>query len=114
MPPSRPSEPPSECAESTRPDEPPWIVVTVLLAGCLRAVDAVVRRLSLASGFEAQVWQFPVVLIPVGTVERPDAVVLRPIHSVDGMTASSVPMPDSLLQQMREELLAVEGISAVF
>ena len=80
----------------------------------LRAVDAVVRRLSLASGFEAQVWQFPVVLIPVGTVEMPDAVVLRPIHSVDGMTASSVPMPDSLLQQMREELLAVEGISAVF
>ena len=80
----------------------------------LRNVDAIVRRLSLAAGFEREVWQFPIVLIPLGTAERPDAVVLRPIFSVDGMTASSVPLPAALQAQLKTELLAVDGISAVF
>ena len=56
----------------------------------LRAADAVVRRLARASGFEREVWQFPVVLIPLGDGHAPDSVVLRPIHSVDGMTARPV------------------------
>ena len=63
----------------------------------LRRADAVVRRLTHASGFDQAVWQFPVVLMPLGTPERPDSVVLRPIDSVDGMTASVVRMPKELL-----------------
>ena len=80
----------------------------------LREADAAVRRLSAEAGFEAQVWQFPVVLIPLGGEGRPDSVVLRPIHSVDGMTAQSVAMPEELLGQMRETLLAIPGVAAVF
>lgn len=80
----------------------------------LRRADAIVRRLSEESGFERQVWQFPVVLLPVGQTDRRDAVVLRPIHSVDGMTAQSVPMPETLLAQMSRELMRVPGVSAVF
>ncbi|MDX2149221.1 MAG: glutamine-hydrolyzing GMP synthase [Bryobacteraceae bacterium] len=80
----------------------------------LRRVDAIVRRLSHQNGFDQQVWQFPVVLIPVGTEEQPDSVVLRPIQSTDGMTAEVVMMPESLLCRMCDELLAVEGIAAVF
>ena len=62
----------------------------------LRAVDAVVREMSAASGFDAKVWQFPVVLIPLGCQDRPDSVVLRPIDSIDGMTAQSVVMEEPL------------------
>ncbi|MBI4905523.1 MAG: glutamine-hydrolyzing GMP synthase [Acidobacteria bacterium] len=80
----------------------------------LRRVDAIVRRLSHESGFDGKIWQFPVVLLPVGTAARPDSVVLRPIDSVDGMTASAVIMPPELLRQMVAELLAVEGVCAVF
>jgi len=80
----------------------------------LRAADATVRRLSHESGFDHQVWQFPVVLIPVGTASAPDSIVLRPIHSVDGMTAQSVTMDPALLERMSSELLAQEGIEAVF
>lgn len=80
----------------------------------LRRADAVVRRLSRDSGFDAQVWQFPVVLIPLGTAERPDSVVLRPIDSVDGMTARSVPMDAALLALMSHELRQVEGVSGVY
>lgn len=80
----------------------------------LREADAIVRRLSVESGFEERVWQFPVILVPLGTPGKPDAIVLRPIHSVDGMTAQSVGMPRELLREMSAELLKVPGISAVF
>ncbi len=80
----------------------------------LRRADAIVRRQSEAAGFESQVWQFPVILIPLGAAEAPDSVVLRPIHSVDGMTAQAVLMPGDLLRSVAEELLGGEGIAAVF
>lgn len=80
----------------------------------LRECDKIVRDASLAAGFEERVWQFPVVLLPVGLEEAPDSVVLRPIDSVDGMTAKAVPMPEGLLRELSEKLLAVGGIAAVF
>jgi len=80
----------------------------------LREADAIVRKLSHESGYDQKVWQFPVILIPLGTIESPDAIVLRPIDSVDGMTAQSVTMPPELLQQMCAELLQVRGIAGVF
>jgi GMP synthase (glutamine-hydrolysing) len=80
----------------------------------LRHADAIVRRLSHSSGFDRGIWQFPVVLIPLGAPNAPDSVVLRPIDSVDGMTAQSVPMPAALLDSISSELLAVPGIAGVF
>jgi GMP synthase (glutamine-hydrolysing) len=80
----------------------------------LRHADAIVRRLSYKSGFDRRIWQFPVVLIPLGTAAAPDSVVLRPIDSVDGMTAQSVVMPDELLDSISTELLAVPGVGGVF
>jgi GMP synthase (glutamine-hydrolysing) len=80
----------------------------------LRRADAIVRRLTHASGFDQAVWQFPVVLMPLGTPERPDSVVLRPIDSVDGMTASVVRMPDDLLAEIVRELSSVPGVAGVF
>jgi len=78
----------------------------------LRRADAIVRRL--AHDFDRSIWQFPVVLIPAGTPARPDSVVLRPIDSVDGMTASAVRMPDTLLNEIVTELRKIEGIGAIF
>jgi GMP synthase (glutamine-hydrolysing) len=79
----------------------------------LRQADAIVRRISRESGFDHEVWQFPVVLIPLGTASAPDSVVLRPIHSVDGMTAQVVRMQPDLLQRMSSDLLEVPGVCAV-
>ncbi len=80
----------------------------------LRRADVIVRKLSRESGFDATVWQFPVVLIPLGTPQSPDSVVLRPIDSVDGMTARAVRLPADLLGQMVRELMEVEGVAGVF
>jgi GMP synthase (glutamine-hydrolysing) len=80
----------------------------------LRCADRAVRQATHQSGFDRQVWQMPVVQIPIGTLERPDSIVLRPIDSVDGMTAQVVAMPKELLDRISAELLAIDGICAVF
>lgn len=80
----------------------------------LRHADAVVRRHSHESGFDRTIWQFPVVLLPLGSAEYPDSVVLRPIDSVDGMTAQAVRMPADLLERMTAEVLTIPGVAAVF
>jgi GMP synthase (glutamine-hydrolysing) len=80
----------------------------------LRHADAIVRRLSAGSGFEGTIWQFPVVLIPLGSAASPDSIVLRPVDSVDGMTAQSAPIPGPLLHSISEEILAQPGLCCVF
>lgn len=80
----------------------------------LRRADAAVREMSHASGFDREIWQFPVVLIPVGTEDAPDSLVLRPVDSIDGMTAQSVSMDDDLLATMAARLIEMDGIAAVF
>lgn len=80
----------------------------------LRRADAAVRRLCHETGYDREIWQFPVVLIPAGTAGRPDSIVLRPVNSLDGMTAQSVVMPKPLLNRICDELLAMSGISSVF
>ncbi len=80
----------------------------------LRAADRIVREFSTSTGYERLVWQFPVVLIPLGTDAAPDAIVLRPIDSVDGMTAQSVTMRSDWLRELTAQILEVSGIAAVF
>ena len=80
----------------------------------LRRADGIVRKLTKESGFDALIWQNPVILIPVGALNDHNSVVLRPIDSVDGMTASAVRMPAKLLETVVKELRAVKGIASVF
>ena len=72
------------------------------------------RRLSHESGYDREVWQFPVILIPLGIGGAPDSVVLRPVDSVDGMTAQSVLMGPELRARISMELLGLGGIAGVF
>ncbi len=80
----------------------------------LRRADAIVRHLSLETGFDRTIWQFPVVLVPLGTAAAPESVVLRPIDSVDGMTAQSVGMDSRLRERICAELLKLDSVAGVF
>ena len=80
----------------------------------LRDADAIVRRFCVQTGFEDRVWQFPVVLVPLGTDAMRESVVLRPINSVDGMTADVVLIGEEMLDRLTRELLELPGIAAVF
>lgn len=59
------------------------------------------------------IWQCPVVLLPF-TRNGGETIALRPISSVDGMTAEVVHIPVSQLARLTAELTAVPGIDAVF
>lgn len=62
-----------------------------------------------------KVWQFPVVLVPVsfdGVGE--ESVILRPIESIDAMSASVGKLPWEFLEAVAKEILKDEVISAVF
>ena len=80
----------------------------------LRKADSIVRTLCEESGFDRQVWQFPVISIPFGTAEAPDSIVLRPVDSVDGMTAASVPVEGRLLERLSVEILRIPGLAGLF
>ena len=80
----------------------------------LRAADSTVREICGKTGFDAQVWQFPVILIPLGCGEAKDSVVLRPVQSVDGMTADSVAMPDEVLLAIGIRLMAMPNVAGVY
>ena len=80
----------------------------------LRQADLIVRDFCLSSGFEEKVWQFPVVLIPVGAGKTRESIILRPINSVDGMTADVVLLPAADLAALTQKLLAIPEISTVF
>jgi GMP synthase (glutamine-hydrolysing) len=82
--------------------------------GRLRKADAAVRALSHQSGFDHEVWQFPVILMPLGTADKPDSLVLRPVDSIDGMTARSVLMDRTLLERINAALMDIEGVAAIF
>jgi len=88
--------------------------ITAARVARLRRADSVVRRITRETGFDRQVWQFPVVMIPLGDSARPDSVVLRPVDSIDGMTAQSVVMDRALLERITSELLGVDGVCGVF
>jgi GMP synthase (glutamine-hydrolysing) len=78
----------------------------------LRKADAVVRKFTEETGVDQQVWQFPVILLPFGTDQARDSVVLRPIASVDGMTAQAVTFPG--MDQLAKQVAELPGIAAVF
>jgi GMP synthase (glutamine-hydrolysing) len=106
----------SVCGAKALPDEMRALPATITKErlDLLREADAIVRDVCEKTGFEDRVWQFPVVLLPVGTEEQRESIVLRPIQSVDGMTADAVLMPPEMLEQLTARLLRLDGVCAVF
>lgn len=81
----------------------------------LRRADFIVRNTMARRDLTDTVWQFPVVLIPVsfGPGEG-ETIVLRPVDSHDGMTASFSHLPVDVLGEIGAEISRLDGVSAVF
>ena len=88
--------------------------VTMKRSDLLREADALVHRIMYDAGFYADIWQFPVVLLPFGTSEGGQSIVLRPVESQEAMTANAAVIPELALKQMTKELLSLDGIDMVF
>jgi len=79
----------------------------------LREADFIARSMMQDAGMTDSVWQFPVILAPVGQ-KAGDSVVLRPVNSVDGMTASFSHLPFEILSAMAGKIVNLPGIEGVF
>lgn len=79
----------------------------------LREADAIVDRHVRANNLYEKIWQFPVILLPM-IVDGGESIVLRPIESQEAMTVNFYHMQEEVLRAMAEEILALDGISAVF
>ena len=83
-------------------------------ADLLREADAIVDQIMKDAGLYEKIWQFPVVLLPFGLQEKGQSIVLRPIESIDAMTANAVHLKSDVLQKMTELILAIDGVDLVF
>lgn len=80
----------------------------------LQRADAVVKEFCMKKGIYSDVWQFPVILIPVKINGRAgETIVLRPVCSEEAMTANFYEMDFGLLRKLGDLLMAVKGVSAV-
>jgi len=61
----------------------------------------------------AKVWQFPVVLVPISFAGG-ETIILRPVNSEDGMTASFARLPEGVLRSMATDIASLPGVDAVF
>jgi GMP synthase (glutamine-hydrolysing) len=88
--------------------------VTRRRADLLREADAIATEEVRAAGLQNAIWQFPVVLLPCGVQKGMESIVLRPVASVDAMTAEVFVLPEATLAQMTRHILSLPGIDAVF
>jgi GMP synthase (glutamine-hydrolysing) len=79
----------------------------------LREADYIVRKF-VENNRERlpDIWQFPVVLFPLG-YDRDETIVLRPVLSTDGMTSKFAKIDKNLLGSISQEILKINGISTV-
>ncbi len=83
----------------------------------LREADHLVMEGLRAHGLYDQVWQCPTVLVPLALGSEGGAVgetvVVRPVRSARAMTATPVELPGALLDELREKILALPGVSGL-
>ncbi len=88
--------------------------VTAERLDLLRAADHLVMDGLRRHGLYDRVWQCPTVLVPLGIDGAGrEFVIVRPIHSERAMTATPAQLPDALLAELRETILALPGVSGL-
>lgn len=80
----------------------------------LRRADAIAMEALERHGLMREVTQMPTVLLPLSSDGARESVVLRPIATSDFMTARFCRLPLAFLDDVRKQLLSLEGIEAVF
>ena len=78
----------------------------------LQAADRMVTEFLYREGLYSKVWQCPVVLLPFACAGG-ETIALRPITSVDGMTAAVAQLPPEALLALARRMRAIDGIDAV-
>lgn len=80
----------------------------------LREADDIVMQALERHGLMRTVWQCPTVLLPLSIDgQGKELVILRPVLSERAMTARPAPLPQSLVDEVRDPILALPGVSGL-
>jgi len=83
----------------------------------LRKIDSIVMAQIKDAGLYNKIWQFPVVLVPVGydmNGKFRESIVLRPIISREAMTADFARIDFKILEKIVKQILATGEVSYIF
>ncbi len=81
----------------------------------LQEADRIVRQFQTEKQIVSAIWQFPVILLPISSGKVDDeSIMLRPIVSVDAMTATAYRMEDALMDELANRLIQIPEIDSVF
>ncbi|EQA43548.1 GMP synthase (glutamine-hydrolyzing) [Leptospira broomii serovar Hurstbridge str. 5399] len=80
----------------------------------LREADATVESVLQERKIYGDIWQMPVVLLPIGNSPEERSIVLRPVNSQEAMTASFFPFQPEVLRDLERSLLSISKIRYVF
>jgi GMP synthase (glutamine-hydrolysing) len=78
----------------------------------LREADSIAHQMLRRAKLSAEVWQFPVVLLPL-RIDDGETIALRPVSSSDAMTARHASLPTEFVQTLAERLLGIQGVDMV-
>ena len=79
----------------------------------LQEADAIAMKEVEKAGLGSEIWQFPVVMIPINFDGKGEGVVLRPVSSREAMTAKFYAMEKNTLQTIAQKIMELKGVGAV-
>ncbi len=79
----------------------------------LQKADEVVMRAVADAGLMRDIWQFPTVMIPITVNGAGESIILRPVNSMEAMTARFFPLDKKVLQKITNKVMTLEGIGAI-
>ena len=79
----------------------------------LREIDAIVMDEVFKAKLERDIWQFPVVLVPYG-INKKESMVVRPVSSLEAMTAKFYPLPEEVLESIIKNIESLKETSFIF
>ncbi len=84
--------------------------------GLLRKADAVATEFFFEKDIYHEIWQCPVVLLPLKKMNGPtgNVLILRPVCSINAMTASVYPMKIEYIRELNEALRSIPQCVGVF
>lgn len=80
----------------------------------LREADQIVTDIVRKHKLYDEIWQFPVIMLPISFTGKGETIVLRPIESQEAMTVNFYHLDKKILHEMVGELMKLKNVDAVF
>lgn len=104
-------------ALSGKPDEPFTLTpadINTQRVGLLQHIDDTMAKIMTQAPKTYEIWQFPMVLMPISTETGKESIVLRPVVSTEAMTASFARIDWAVVDKLVDAISQESAISHIF